>query len=197
MKREIKQQEYEIHSALREDLNEGWVWIENRQLEEDLNHRRRVVRIDSQGRKRVYCEALYLDDYYVKRFNEARREESTRIVRRGQNLIFINGWYRHNLGISAGARTLSISVSKSPWWQLRASLQHPQVGIFLTTVLAIMGVGLAVLGMGLGLISVKDLLSVESGARSSAVVTGCAVVVIGFGVVVWGIVQLRRRARAA
>jgi|RhiMetStandDraft_8_1073273.scaffolds.fasta_scaffold00832_2 hypothetical protein len=59
MQREQEEQ-YEVHSALREDLNEGWIWVENKQLEKELNHRRRIVRISSQGRKSVYCEALYL-----------------------------------------------------------------------------------------------------------------------------------------
>jgi len=31
MKREKKEEQYEVHTALREDMNEGWVWIENKQ----------------------------------------------------------------------------------------------------------------------------------------------------------------------
>ena len=160
MQREQEEQ-YEVHSALSEDMSQGWVWIENKRLEKDLNHRRRIVCISSQGWESVYCEALYLDDYYVKRFNEERKGEIGEIVRGNQNLIFINGWYRGKLGISAGTKTLSISIGKSLWSQFRALLQHPQVGVLLTTVLAIIGVGLGIIGVGLGIISVKDLWSPE------------------------------------
>jgi len=188
---------YEVHTALREDLNEGWVWIENSRLETHLNHRRRIVRISRRGRS-VYCEALYLDNYYVRRFNKERGEETAKIVRGNRNLIFINGWYRRNLGISAvGTETLSVAIGKSFRWQMRALLQHPQVGVFLTTVLAIIGVGLAVMGVGLGIISVKDLWYSESGMISAVVIASAVLVVIGLVIVGFALIKLLRRARAA
>jgi hypothetical protein len=52
---------YEVHTALREDLNEGWIWIKNGVLEDKLQNQRRIVRINTEDKKRVYCEALYVE----------------------------------------------------------------------------------------------------------------------------------------
>ena len=141
---------YEVHTALRDDLNEGWVWVRDSGLKDQLQDQRRIVRIEFNSKK-VYCEALYVDDYYLDRF----KIDSTK------DLIFINAWYRQRLGIPrdpCSEQDLQIAVAKFPLLsQFCACLQHPQSVVFLATVLAILGLGLGIIGIGLGLIGIKDL----------------------------------------
>jgi len=186
---------YKVHTALWEDLNEGWVWVYPTDTEKQgqLQDQRRIIRISKQnGRESVYCEALLADDYYLTRFNEQTRQK---IILDEGNLIFISGWYRHILdNMPVGAQKLSISVGRSLLWQLRAALQHPQVGVLLTTVLAIFGIGLAIIGIGLAIIGVKNLLQPGTG-RNAVEVVSWAIMILGALVVLWNIVQLCKRAR--
>jgi hypothetical protein len=52
---------YEVHTALRDDLNEGWMWVRDSGLKDQLQDQRRIVRIEFNSKK-VYCEALYADE---------------------------------------------------------------------------------------------------------------------------------------
>ena len=64
MCRQTHTKPYEVHTALRDDLNEGWVWVKDSSLTDQLQFQRRVIRIQADNKK-VYCEALYADKYYV------------------------------------------------------------------------------------------------------------------------------------
>ena len=156
---------YEVHTALWEDLNEGWIWIKDEALKDKLQNQRRIVRINSENQKKVYSEALYVENFYLERFNERMKPEH-RIPSSKDRLIFISGWYRNILGIKVqeirGQKNLTITPCKFPcslMWQLSACLQHPQVVVFLGTNLAIIGLGLGGIAVGLGLITIQDLCS--------------------------------------
>ena len=182
---------YEVHSALREDLNEGWIWIKNDVLKDKLQYRRRIVRINTENEKKVYCEALYVDDFYEKEF----KKRCNGIDFSKDRLIFISGWYRQKLGIKREdipcPRNLTITLPKISklrllLWSLQACLQHPQIVVFLATVLAIIGLGLGVIAVGLGLIAIEDQCPV---GREVAI----ASVVVGFVVCLYGITRFFNR----
>lgn len=161
----VHAESYEVHTALWEDLNEGWIWIKDDALKDKLQNQRRIVRINTENQKKVYCEALYAETFYLKRFNE-RMEPDHRINFSKNRLVFISGWYRQILGIKlqdiVGQKNLTITPCKFPCsllWHLRACLQHPQVVVFLGTDLAIIGLGLGGIAVGLGLISIENLCS--------------------------------------
>ncbi len=174
---------YEVHTALRDDLNEGWVWVRDSGLEDQLQDQRRIVRIEFNSKK-VYCEALYADKYYLKRFNERRVKDELTEIPSNKDLVFINGWYRQRLGIPrnpCSEQDLQIAIAKFPVLsQFCACLQHPQSVVFLATVLAILGVGLGIIGVGLGLIGIKDLWCAGQGVGIAFVIAGAIICVVAF-----------------
>ncbi len=99
---------YEVHTALGDDLNEGWVWVRDSGLKDQLRDQRRIVRIEFNSKK-VYCEALYADDYYLKRFNERRVKDGRTEIPLNKDLVFINGCVFQSRK-AAVSRALSIRV---------------------------------------------------------------------------------------
>lgn len=174
---------YEVHTALRDDLNEGWVWVRDSGLKDQLQDQRRIVRIEFNGKK-VYCEALYADKYYLKRFGERRVKDDLTEIPSDKDLVFINGWYRQRLGIprnSCSEHDLQIEIAKFlVLSQFCACLQHPQSVVFLATVLAILGLGLGIIGVGLGLIGIKDLWCTGQGVGIAFVIAGAIICAVGF-----------------
>ncbi len=140
---------YEIHAVEREDLNEGWIWLRNEQLKGKVENRRRtlLVRDEVSGAK-VCCEALYADPTYL---NNRRNRISPSDQ---NNLLFLSAWYRHRLGVEnevGSSRKFDIRFPSNPltaiWWQVRACVRHPQIAVVMSTVLAIVGLGLAIVGL--------------------------------------------------
>ena len=160
----VPTESYKVHTALREDLNEGWIWIKNEVLRDKLKDQRRIVCISTKNKKKIYCEALYVDYFYLKQFNRRKMCDNP-INLNEDRLIFISGWYRQILGIRqqdlCHQEDLTITLCKSSFlyvlWHLWACLQHPQVVVFLGIMLAIMGLGLGGIAVGLGFIAIKDL----------------------------------------
>ncbi|HMG73620.1 MAG TPA: hypothetical protein VK582_08970 [Pyrinomonadaceae bacterium] len=169
--------EYRIFIALRDDLNEGWVWIH--QLQSQLGSRD-VVRI-SRGKKRIYCEALKIDRNYVNLYgmscpspplplqvqqianndvNNEKIEFSIEVPEgvEGKNLIAVNEWYRKLLNIEPQTDCdLDIKIPgpiRKRFWGVRASLQHPQVVVGAATWLGIIGFWLGIIGLLLGVAGV-------------------------------------------
>src|SRR5262249_10156786 len=190
-----------------------WIQDAELDKQHPLNHRRRLLCIQNQDGKTknrsVYCEALYIDeDYfarYLKRLKDIRelkehKEEDVdkvniawiaKVNKDEDKLIFINGWYSHLLGIqhrgTPFSTPLDIEVGRSfktLWWQILASLQHPQIGVVLTTILAIIGAGLGSIGLGLGIISVKELSELRIMNFVAKVL-----VAIGIVMIVWGLIE--------
>ncbi len=191
---------YEVHTALWEDLNEGWIWIKDDVLKDKLQDQRRIVRINTGNQKKVYCEALYVEPFYLKRFNE-RMKPDHRINFSKDRLIFISGWYRQILGIKlqgiGGQKNLTITPCKLPCsllWHLRACLQHPQVVVFLGTILAIIGLGLGSIAVGLGFIAIKDLCLLGKGVPLAFVSVGIVVGLLGILFCLCGIIGFFKRS---
>lgn len=152
--------QYIVHTSLRDDRNEGWVWIRNRCLKTELDGKRRIVRITAKPGKSIFCEALWADDWYMKKWDKLWINTCTKVPLPNENLAFISAWYRRRLGIRRGRQSLTIKYCKETprpfWWQLRACLDHPQVVVRLATVLAIIGIGLGLIALGLGIVGVPD-----------------------------------------
>jgi len=216
---ENKGKNYEIHSSTREEMNEGWVWVRNKELEIDLKGRRRIVRISYSNNHPVYCEALYVSDKYdIKWFNGhfgtktpdgsickypyADSSDSSLPINWEKELIFISQWYRQALGIKEQElpvnKELTIEVTKKRCkqilWQFLACLEHPQIMVLLSTVLGILSVGLGIIGFGIGLIAIPIC---SSGIFPVVRCIGGVIMVFGLGVMVCGFSQLIRRATYA
>jgi hypothetical protein len=118
------------------------------------------------------CEAT---DKNSEGTNEPEKTITAIRITRGDKLVFMNSWYRHQLGIDADLIKQGISVMDTPriplrvrgprstgqamWWQLRACARHPQIAVVMSTVLAVVGTGLGVVGLAA---IIKELPQVES-----------------------------------
>ncbi|MFC7368116.1 MULTISPECIES: hypothetical protein [Vreelandella] len=136
---------YKVLAATRADMNEGWVWLSQHDFAP-----RSIVKIRSKvNNKVVYCEALEMDENFIKDYNKSPRVS----ISQNGHTIVMNGWYRNRLG---GIETnqnhgLEVSGSNGPWGKFRASTGHPQVVVRLATWLAVISVGLGILGVCLAL----------------------------------------------
>ena len=132
--------EYRVLASLREDLNQGWVWLTNSGLGS-----RSVVKItNKKNEKSIYCECLEIDDNYLFVYNNRPRED----IDATKPTITVSSWYRMKLG-GIGTKTkheLEVRVANSWWGKIRANLQHPQVAVRVATWLGIISIALGVVG---------------------------------------------------
>jgi hypothetical protein len=133
-------------------------------------------------------------------------------ITRGDKLVFMNSWYRHQLGIDADLIKQENSVMDTPripltvegprrtwramWWQLRACARHPQIAVVMSTVLAIVGTGLGIVGLAA---VIKELPQVES-IKDIENISGFNLVwlfiaAVGFAIFVLGFRPLCLRAK--
>jgi len=140
---------YKVQAALREDLNEGWVWGPDLKFEQ-----RPIVKITNlDNKKTVYCEYLTINDNYIENYN---RPKDTVEIKIGTNVITMNEWYRKRLGIPETKKEYNLTIATERariLAQIRMGLQHPQAVVRITTVLAIIGAILGVISIVLGIIA--------------------------------------------
>ncbi len=137
--------EYRVLASLRDELNQGWVWVTNSGLES-----RCVVRItNKKTNKAIYCECLEIDENYIFYYNNHPREN----IDKNKATITISAWYRKKLGGINTKTNQELEIRSANHWygKLRANLQHPQVVVRMATWLAFISVGLGALGVCLGL----------------------------------------------
>jgi hypothetical protein len=181
---------YELHQVDREAESEGWIWVREDRLKKLTEDRRPVLRLSystkNRGRsKSVCCETLWADDAWLSRRHKPI--EAAKLTSK-DNLVFLSAWYRHRLGIEEkhGKINLEIpepkSALKSMYWQLRACAAHPQIAVVMSTVLAVVGTGLAIVGLAFTL---KDLqlpgdIWVGEGLATATALLGFVVCILGF-----------------
>jgi len=185
----------ELHTALAEDASEGCIWFKLICAKDHLSGRRRIVRVtrtDAKGRSMspVYCEGLYADRHYAKRW----LKRSLAIDAKDE-MFFVSEWYRLRLGIDEDSYAeIPIRIetydSESVLWQLRACLQHPQIVVFIASILGIVGTGLGLIGLGLVLIAIKDIFG-------PGLAIGILAAIAGLVVTLFGIIQLLGRNKLA
>ena len=132
---------YTVLASLKEDLNEGWVWLQRDNLPP-----RSIVRIvNRSNRKTIYCEALQIDENFVKIYNNPPR---TKIINPASTLV-INGWYRKLLGNIATKQDHDIQVSEANylWGKLRATQQHPQLVVRIASWLGVLSIALGAISL--------------------------------------------------
>jgi hypothetical protein len=181
-------EQYELHQVERDELHDDWIWLRNQDLRPDIEGLRPAVLFEytADGKsRRVCCETLYADDQYLLN----RHQKICPKEKMGKNLIFINAWYRKQLGIEwNGPKMINVGVRvprapvQAVWWQLRACARHPQIAVVMATVLAIIGTGLGLAGAATVLTDIPWLTGVpcvELVSHGIAII-GCAVFLLGF-----------------
>jgi len=137
---------YRVLASLRQDMNEGWVWIKNAGLEP-----RSIVEIKNmKNRKKIYCECLEIEKKFLKEYNQSPR---TTISDKDNNVIIMNSWYRKRLG---GLKTkqeheLVIREANHFGGKLMSNWGHPQVVVRLATKLAILSVILGIISISISI----------------------------------------------
>ncbi len=137
-----------IFAARRDDVNEGFVWLKCPGLPS-----RCVVRIKNPTKsKTVYCEALQIDENFLREYNKG----SERIkIGTPDDAIVMSGWFRARLGDLVKQNDYSLQIAScNGWWgKLRACMHHPQVVVRVAAWLGVVSVALGVVGAALGVIS--------------------------------------------
>lgn len=133
-----------LFAALREDTQQGWVWLKDGSLPA-----RSVVKIKNQASgKVIYCEALQIDKNFLEAYNQSPRIP----INNPQDSIVISGWYRAALGgLSTKSHVqLSIKPINSWWGKFRACTYHPQTVVRVAVWLGLISVFLGLFGVLLG-----------------------------------------------
>jgi hypothetical protein len=145
-----------LFAALREDTQQGWVWLENSSLT-----MRSIVKIkNTENDKSVYCEALQIDKNFLKTYNQEPRHAITDT----KNTLVISGWYRAKLGDlkTQSDASLVITACNSWWGKFRACTHHPQVIVRVAAWLGLVSVILGLLGVIISLVSLLPSLTHHS-----------------------------------
>lgn len=137
--------EYKVLASLRDEMNQGWVWVTNSGLES-----RSVVKItNSKNNKAIFCECLEIEDNYISAYNNPPRIN----IDKDEPTITINSWYRKRLGGIATKTTHELEIREANGWygRLRANIGHPQVVVRMAVWLSLLSLGLGVLGVCISL----------------------------------------------
>ena len=148
--------DYIIRAALRDETNDGWVWIENVPS-------RSLIKISSEKNGRsVICQSRKLDQNFLTAYNDKNSGRYEIVL--GKDTIVMSEWYRSELGglcttgknDSIGKEPLKVQLLMrfTCWYQVFASLQHPDIVVRLGTRLGILGTCLGLLGVLLGMLSI-------------------------------------------
>jgi len=152
-----RKMKYRIYASLNDEINAGWIWIGTPTLPS-----RCIIRICNLANgKKVYCEALQIEDNFTNRYNKDGRCT----INDAKSSMVINAWYRKKLGDLATQTDQDLDITSADnWWgKVRSCVQHPQVIVRIGTWLGIISVGLGLLGVALGILSLRG-----NGTRQSA-----------------------------
>lgn len=136
-----------LFAAREEDVHQGWVWLQDATLPS-----RCVIKIENpQSRQSVYCEALQIDQNFLKRYNQPHRSP----IGQPTDALVISAWYRAGLGDLKTQTDVSLKVSAcNSWWgQFMACTGHPQIIVRLAAWLGGIGLVLGIIGLVLGVVS--------------------------------------------
>jgi hypothetical protein len=141
-------QPYKVYASLRQDLNEGFVWLKK----PDLPTRCLVKIRNASNRRSVFCEALQFESNFLSQYNQPPR---TTIADEDLSIV-INAWYRARLGGLEPHKEYPLEITRvRSWWgRMRACMHHPQNVVRVAVWLGLVSVGLGIIGVILGVISV-------------------------------------------
>jgi len=148
---------YRIYPSLFEEMNEGYVWVNEPEWDS-----RKVARITNVSNgKTIYCETRTIDDGFKNNYREKNSGiNDTRplemVLEEGDNQIVISQWYRDDLKIDTG-KDVKLRIEKScwPYGNYFAAIQHPNVVSRLASRIGIWGFILAILSISVGLLTFK------------------------------------------
>jgi hypothetical protein len=188
---------FELHTATKDYLNEGIVWIGG-PTGKTLVGKRPIVRIKYEG-KQVFCEALYAERFFLKNWddNHSARPLSDDL---DKSRIFISAWYRRLLGIPEEKIEKEIRLDVKALSRINLLLallwkyprQHPNVVVLTANMVGVIALGLGFIGVGMGSIALtKD--TIATGFVMPAHNVGLACFGLGVLITLCGIWGLLRK----
>ena len=136
-----------LFAALREDMHQGWVWLQYPNLSA-----RSIIKItNSTIEKSIYCEALQIDANFRDIYNQSPRIT----IDNSQTAIVINGWYRAKLGGLPTQENIPLTIQPcdSMCGHFMACVDHPQTVVRVAAWLGLISIILGFVGLVLGVIS--------------------------------------------
>lgn len=137
-----------LFAAREDDSHQGWVWLQRSTLPA-----RSIVKIkNSNNGKQVFCEALQIDDNFLRSYNQSPRLT----IDQPSEVLVIGAWYRSGLGAIHSQEELPLEIEEcnSLIGRFKACTGHPQVVVRLATWLGGIGLVLGVIGLALGILSI-------------------------------------------
>ena len=168
--------DYIIRAALRDEANDGWIWIE------DFPSRSLVKISNKKNKRSVICQTRKLDQNFLNIYNVENHGRYE--IKLGQGTIVMSEWYRDALGgfgttgkgDPVGKVSLAVCLCRWPVWkQLRATSHHPDIVVRLGTRLGALGIWLGLLGAVLGFLSLFQ----PNGCRLIAAISVGALLLVG------------------
>ena len=146
-----------LFAALKEEAQQGWVWLQSSTLAP-----RAVIKIKNRDNgKVVYCEALQIDDNFLKNYNKDNNAPSSQRheISDPANALVINYWYRAKPGRVSTQTEVPLDITPlcccNSWWgKFRACTDHPQIVIRMAAWLGLISVFLGVVGVVLSVVSI-------------------------------------------
>lgn len=138
-----------VFASLHSDAQQGWVWLDQPDLEP-----RSIVRIRNRASgESVFCEALQIDTNFLKTYNQAPRCS----ICDTRSAIVMNSWYRAKLGQLRTRSEADLHVEPAPHWlsKFKACTHHPQVIVRVAAWLGLISVLLGFIGVVLGAMSLR------------------------------------------
>ncbi len=150
---------FTIFPALKEDVNQGWIWIHKSQLPSGSPQRSIVKLSASDTSKYVYCEARFIDGDFEYDYNppddnnddkkscRLKRCRRSRIDDPKSTLVAAE-WYQIRLGVeNVTEAEIKVTPANHCYGHIRACLDHPQIVVRLATKLGLLGVALGLIGI--------------------------------------------------
>lgn len=137
-----KLKSYQVLAALKEDINQGWVWMQDESLK--LQPRSIVKITNRENKKSIFCECLIIDKNFKNSYNGGRRVH----IKAGSTLI-MNEWYHSKLGKIETKKyhNLCIEPRNDVFGKYLANINHPQVIVRMAVWLGTIGVLLGIVGV--------------------------------------------------
>lgn len=145
-------QQIRIFAALRDEVNDGWVWIGPT----DCEFRDIIQITNPQNCKSIFCECRRFDTNFINFYNI--KGDKRKRINENEPSIVISGWYRKKLGNIQTKSTYELEVKKAFWviGSLLACRDNPQiiyrVSFYLgsiSVVLGLLSVVLSIVGVAL------------------------------------------------
>lgn len=135
---------YKVLAALKEDMNQGWVWISYPEVSS-----RSVVEIKNKTNGRsIFCEALQIDENY----KYAYKNGWTNDLPENEAVITVNSWYRNKLKLGQTNQDyeLGIYTANHLYGKIMTNFQHPQIIVRAAMWLGFISVALGTSGLCIG-----------------------------------------------